>query len=48
MGRTTGQVDVDNGEVLKFTRKLPDSGSIGLEADRGLMEYRNIRIKVLK
>lgn len=37
-----------NGEVLEFTRKLPDSGPIGLEADRDQMEYRNVRIKVLK
>lgn len=35
-----------NGEVLKFTRKLPSSGPIGLEADRNQMEYRNIRIQV--
>lgn len=34
-----------NGEVLEFTRKLPQSGPIGLEADRDQMEYRNIRIK---
>lgn len=34
-----------NGEILEFTRKLPNSGPIGLEADRDQMEYRNIRIK---
>ena len=34
-----------NGEVLEFTRKLPASGPIGLEADRDQMEYRNIRIQ---
>ncbi|MDA1050703.1 MAG: DUF1080 domain-containing protein [Planctomycetota bacterium] len=35
-----------NGEPLEFTRSLPPSGPIGLEADRGQMEYRRIRIKV--
>lgn len=35
-----------NGESLEFTRPLPASGPIGLEADRGQMEYRRIRIKV--
>ena len=34
-----------NGEVLEEALKLPESGPIGLEADRGLMEYRRIRIK---
>jgi hypothetical protein len=34
-----------NGEVLEAAFKLPASGGIGLEADRGQMEYRNIRIK---
>jgi len=34
-----------NGEVLEAALKLPASGPIGLEADRGQMEYRNIRIK---
>jgi hypothetical protein len=27
--------------------KLPATGPIGLEGDRGRMEYRRIRIKVL-
>ena len=36
-----------NGEELKFT-ELPMTGPIGLEADRGQMEYRRIRIKELK
>ena len=36
-----------NGEVLEAALKLPDTGSIGLEADRGLMEYRHIRLKEL-
>lgn len=34
-----------NGEPLPFTSELPPSGPIGLEADRGQMEYRRIRIK---
>jgi lysophospholipase L1-like esterase len=33
-----------NGEVLEEKFELPDSGPIGLEGDRGQMEYRNIRI----
>ena len=35
-----------NGEPLDFPRPLPATGPIGLEADRGQMEYRRIRIKV--
>ena len=34
-----------NGEVLEAALKLPETGPIGLEADRAQMEYRNIRIK---
>jgi lysophospholipase L1-like esterase len=34
-----------NGEVLESALKLPPSGPIGLEGDRGQMEYRRIRIK---
>lgn len=34
-----------NGEVLEDALKLPDTGPIGLEADRGQMEYRHIQIK---
>ena len=34
-----------NGEVLAAAMKVPDSGPIGLEGDRGQMEYRRIRIK---
>jgi len=34
-----------NGEVLEAALKLPETGGIGLEADRGQMEYRNIRLK---
>lgn len=36
-----------NGEVLEKAMKVPVSGPIGLEADRGQMEYRNIRLKEL-
>jgi lysophospholipase L1-like esterase len=36
-----------NGEVLEAGLKLPGSGPIGLEGDRGQMEYRRIRIKAL-
>ncbi|MCH2203133.1 MAG: GDSL-type esterase/lipase family protein [Fuerstiella sp.] len=34
-----------NGEVLETKFKLPESGPIGLEGDRGQMEYRRIRIR---
>ncbi len=34
-----------NGEVLEAELKLPSSGPIGLEGDRGQMEYRRIRIQ---
>lgn len=37
-----------NGEVLEAALKLPATGGIGLEADHGQMEYRNIRIKEIK
>lgn len=37
-----------NGEVLEEALKVPDTGPIGLEADRGKLEYRRIRIKELK
>ena len=33
-----------NGEVLEAAYKIPDTGPIGLEGDRGQMEYRHIRI----
>ena len=36
-----------NGEVLEDAMKVPATGPIGLEADRGQMEYRNIRLKEL-
>ena len=34
-----------NDEVLEDALKLPATGGIGLEADRGQMEYRNLRLK---
>jgi hypothetical protein len=36
-----------NGEVLEEALKLPATGPIGLEADRGQMEYRRIQVKEL-
>jgi hypothetical protein len=36
-----------NGEVLETSMKVPPSGPIGVEGDRGQMEYRRIRIKRL-
>lgn len=36
-----------NGEVLAEALALPATGPIGLEADRGTMEYRRIQIKEL-
>ena len=36
-----------NGEVLEAEFKVPDSGPIGLEGDRGQMEYRRIRWRSL-
>ncbi len=36
-----------NGEVLEAAMELPASGPIGLEGDRGQMEYRRIRVKDL-
>jgi lysophospholipase L1-like esterase len=36
-----------NGELLEAALGLPASGPIGLEGDRGQMEYRRIRIKTL-
>jgi hypothetical protein len=34
-----------NGEVLEAELKMPETGPIGLEGDRGQMEYRHIQIK---
>jgi Domain of Unknown Function (DUF1080) len=39
-------VCVCNDEVLEADFKLPETGPIGLEGDRGVMEYRHIQIKV--
>jgi hypothetical protein len=36
---------VCNGELLEAALKLPATGGIGLEGDRGQMEYRRIRLK---
>jgi lysophospholipase L1-like esterase len=36
-----------NGEVLEAALKVPPSGPIGLEGDRGQMEYRRIRLREL-
>lgn len=36
-----------NGEVLEEALKIPETGPIGLEADRGQMEYRHIQLKEL-
>ena len=37
-----------NGEILEDALKLPETGPIGLEGDRGVMEYRHIQIKELQ
>ena len=34
-----------NGEVLEAALPMPPTGPIGLEGDRGVMEYRHIQIK---
>jgi lysophospholipase L1-like esterase len=34
-----------NGEILEAAMKIPATGPIGVEGDRGQMEYRRIRIK---
>ena len=36
-----------NGEVLEAALKVPPTGGIGLEGDRGQMEYRRIRLQEL-
>lgn len=36
-----------NGEGLEAAMKLPETGPIGLEGDRGQMEYRRIRVREL-
>ena len=37
-----------NGELLEAEMKVPETGPIGVEGDRGQMEYRRIRIKALQ
>ena len=37
-----------NGEVLEAALILPATGPIGLEGDRGVMEYRHIQLKELE
>jgi hypothetical protein len=37
-----------NGEVLEAALTLPATGPIGLEGDRGVMEYRHIQLKELE
>ena len=37
-----------NGEMLEESLKVPPTGPIGLEGDRGQMEYRHIQLKELK
>ena len=37
-----------NGEVLESALAVPATGPIGLEGDRGQMEYRRIRVKELR
>jgi hypothetical protein len=37
-----------NGEVLEDALKLPETGPIGFESDRGQMEYRHIQIRESK
>lgn len=36
-----------NGEVLEAALPVPETGPIGLEGDRGQMEYRRLRLKTL-
>ena len=36
-----------NGEMLEAALRLPATGPIGLEGDRGQMEYRRLRVRVL-
>jgi hypothetical protein len=36
-----------NGEVLEAALPMPATGPIGLEGDRGQMEYRHIQLKEL-
>jgi hypothetical protein len=36
-----------NGEILEERMELPASGPIGIESDRGTLEYRRLRVKEL-
>jgi hypothetical protein len=36
-----------NGEVLESAFKVPAAGPVGLEGDRGQMEYRRVRVREL-
>jgi lysophospholipase L1-like esterase len=36
-----------NGEVIENALKVPETGPIGLEGDRGQMEYRHLQMKTL-
>ena len=36
-----------NGEVLEDAMEVPDSGPLGLESDRGTVEYRHIQLQPL-
>ncbi len=40
-------VSTCNGEILEAAQKVPATGPIGLEGDRGQMEYRRIRLQEL-
>ena len=37
-----------NGEVLEAAMTVPETGPIGLEGDRGQMEYRRIRVREMR
>ena len=37
-----------NGEPLEMAMKVPATGPIGVEGDRGQMEFRRIRIKTIR
>ena len=43
--KVLGWDTLSNGELLTDSLKVPATGPIGLEGDRGQMEYRRIRIK---
>jgi hypothetical protein len=40
-------VSTCNGEILEAAQKVPATGPLGLEGDRGQMEYRRIRLQEL-